>query len=161
MNSELEEKKVPAKRGRKPKVVVVQKETENLTVQENQEVGMGLPSLESLGITSLGVECEDMIQHLVPEPKIEVGFPIVDSRENPTSGYHTTDIRSYIEAPYIEQLKQMEELEFMNRYNETKAIRNLPRCKPVRNSKVEPKIGRNEPCPCESGKKFKHCCINK
>jgi uncharacterized protein len=22
----------------------------------------------------------------------------------------------------------------------------------------EPKIGRNEPCPCGSGKKFKHCC---
>ena len=20
-----------------------------------------------------------------------------------------------------------------------------------------PKVGRNEPCPCESGKKFKHC----
>ena len=26
---------------------------------------------------------------------------------------------------------------------------------PVRN---EPKIGRNEPCPCGSGKKYKHCC---
>ena len=22
-----------------------------------------------------------------------------------------------------------------------------------------PKIGRNEPCPCGSGKKFKKCCI--
>jgi uncharacterized protein YecA (UPF0149 family) len=28
---------------------------------------------------------------------------------------------------------------------------------PVRNS--EPKVGRNEPCPCGSGKKFKHCCL--
>ena len=24
----------------------------------------------------------------------------------------------------------------------------------------EPKIGRNEPCPCGSGKKFKKCCMN-
>lgn len=24
-----------------------------------------------------------------------------------------------------------------------------------------PKVGRNDPCPCGSGKKFKHCCINK
>jgi uncharacterized protein len=24
--------------------------------------------------------------------------------------------------------------------------------------RVTPKIGRNEPCPCGSGKKFKHCC---
>jgi len=22
------------------------------------------------------------------------------------------------------------------------------------------KIGRNDPCPCNSGKKFKHCCVN-
>lgn len=23
-----------------------------------------------------------------------------------------------------------------------------------------PKIGRNEQCPCGSGKKYKHCCLN-
>ena len=27
---------------------------------------------------------------------------------------------------------------------------------PVRN--VLPKVGRNDPCPCGSGKKFKNCC---
>lgn len=26
---------------------------------------------------------------------------------------------------------------------------------------MEEKIGRNDPCPCGSGKKFKNCCINK
>ena len=25
----------------------------------------------------------------------------------------------------------------------------------------EPKIGRNDPCPCGSGRKFKKCCIEK
>jgi len=25
----------------------------------------------------------------------------------------------------------------------------------------EKKIGRNEPCPCNSGRKWKHCCLNK
>lgn len=25
----------------------------------------------------------------------------------------------------------------------------------------EPKIGRNDPCLCGSGKKFKKCCVNK
>jgi len=24
-----------------------------------------------------------------------------------------------------------------------------------------PKVGRNDPCPCGSGKKYKHCCLNK
>lgn len=25
-------------------------------------------------------------------------------------------------------------------------------------TRAQPKVGRNEPCPCESGKKFKKCC---
>jgi SEC-C motif/gag-polyprotein putative aspartyl protease len=24
-----------------------------------------------------------------------------------------------------------------------------------------PKVGRNDPCPCKSGKKYKHCCLDK
>lgn len=31
--------------------------------------------------------------------------------------------------------------------------------KQVRNSKTDPKHGRNEPCPCGSGKKYKRCCF--
>lgn len=26
---------------------------------------------------------------------------------------------------------------------------------------VKPKVGRNDPCPCGSGKKYKKCCLNK
>lgn len=29
---------------------------------------------------------------------------------------------------------------------------------PVRDSKVDPKIQRNDPCPCGSGNKYKRCC---
>jgi preprotein translocase subunit SecA len=31
----------------------------------------------------------------------------------------------------------------------------LEKAKPVRTG---PKVGRNDPCPCQSGKKYKHCC---
>jgi len=31
--------------------------------------------------------------------------------------------------------------------------------KPVRDSSTNPKIQRNEPCICGSGKKYKKCCI--
>ena len=31
----------------------------------------------------------------------------------------------------------------------------MDKAKPVRSG---PKVGRNDPCPCRSGKKFKHCC---
>ncbi len=27
--------------------------------------------------------------------------------------------------------------------------------------RAEPKIGRNDPCPCGSGKKYKKCCLDK
>lgn len=27
--------------------------------------------------------------------------------------------------------------------------------------KVQPKVGRNDPCPCGSGKKYKKCCLSK
>jgi len=26
---------------------------------------------------------------------------------------------------------------------------------------ASPKVGRNDPCPCGSGKKYKKCCLNK
>jgi hypothetical protein len=39
----------------------------------------------------------------------------------------------------------------------------LPRPVPVTHPflKPEKKVGRNDPCPCGSGKKFKHCCLKK
>ena len=39
----------------------------------------------------------------------------------------------------------------------TRALREGPA--PVRGT--GPKAGRNDPCPCGSGKKFKHCCLGK
>jgi uncharacterized protein YecA (UPF0149 family) len=27
--------------------------------------------------------------------------------------------------------------------------------------RTEQKVGRNDPCPCGSGKKYKHCCLKK
>ncbi|MBN2524778.1 MAG: SEC-C domain-containing protein [Deltaproteobacteria bacterium] len=32
---------------------------------------------------------------------------------------------------------------------------------PILPTKVAPKTGRNDPCPCGSNKKFKKCCANK
>ena len=32
---------------------------------------------------------------------------------------------------------------------------------PLKPKQAEPKVGRNDPCPCGSGKKFKKCCMNK
>jgi len=32
---------------------------------------------------------------------------------------------------------------------------------PLEPQKAGPRVGRNEPCPCGSGKKFKRCCMVK
>ncbi|OXJ22571.1 YecA family protein [Burkholderia sp. HI2714] len=38
-----------------------------------------------------------------------------------------------------------------------RALASIPGRVPMR--REEPKIGRNEPCPCGSGRKYKHCCM--
>lgn len=35
--------------------------------------------------------------------------------------------------------------------------RRAPQATPIR--RATPKVGRNDPCPCGSGKKYKHCCL--
>ena len=37
----------------------------------------------------------------------------------------------------------------------SEAMAATEKAKPVRSG---PKVGRNDPCPCGSGKKYKHCC---
>jgi len=37
----------------------------------------------------------------------------------------------------------------------SEAAEAVTKARPVR---VGPKVGRNDPCPCGSGKKYKHCC---
>jgi preprotein translocase subunit SecA len=39
--------------------------------------------------------------------------------------------------------------------SEAAAAAAAEKARPVRTG---PKVGRNDPCPCGSGKKFKHCC---
>jgi preprotein translocase subunit SecA len=69
---------------------------------------------------------------------------------------------SLIEGLYLEAAKRhtrdialFEEMKYSHLSNEEINADILP----VRNSKDDPKIGRNETCPCGSGKKYKHCCI--
>jgi len=48
-----------------------------------------------------------------------------------------------------------EEMEY--RVNKNPATKQFYKQVPFQNPK--PKTGRNEPCPCGSGKKFKKCCF--
>jgi uncharacterized protein len=69
--------------------------------------------------------------------------------------------------PGWKELKQMNEVEVARQRDAIpEAARNVyrfglsrraPAAAPLR--RESPKVGRNEPCPCGSGKKFKHCCL--
>ncbi|MDO4869584.1 MAG: SEC-C metal-binding domain-containing protein [Bacillota bacterium] len=58
------------------------------------------------------------------------------------------------DADYLYGLEQWESIlgeekmvEIAKKYKQSKTVR-----------RESPKIGRNDPCPCGSGKKYKHCC---
>ena len=44
-------------------------------------------------------------------------------------------------------------------WNKTRKIDRRGTVATVRNSKTDPKIQRNDPCSCGSGKKYKKCCM--
>jgi uncharacterized protein YecA (UPF0149 family) len=57
--------------------------------------------------------------------------------------------------------------DFMSEESIVKEYKKIKNQKPHKNRgtritpRTEPKIGRNEQCPCGSGKKYKQCCLNK
>lgn len=78
---------------------------------------------------------------------------------NPIDGFFIPDV--YTGILHTEEgqrmLKIVQEAEKIKYSHLTREQRNAD-IQPVRDKKVNPKIGRNEPCPCGSGKKFKKCC---
>ena len=67
----------------------------------------------------------------------------------------------------IEKEEMTEESKEMNEFadsvitaDQLAQIRALYNRKPKQQVRKYAKIGRNDPCPCGSGKKYKNCCIN-
>jgi len=60
----------------------------------------------------------------------------------------------------VDITNEKEMKEFVDLYNLQQAAKLKKDDKPISKSKKS-KIGRNDPCPCGSGKKFKKCCMEK
>ncbi len=63
----------------------------------------------------------------------------------------------YLPEAYVQRLPRMDVgivADFMQR----QAQFSLLGAKPAPQARAAPKVGRNDPCPCGSGKKFKRCC---
>ena len=59
------------------------------------------------------------------------------------------------ESDLLESVCVQHEIDHLN------GMRILDRAQQLTIRRDKPKIGRNEPCPCGSGRKYKKCCINK
>jgi len=71
-------------------------------------------------------------------------------------------IKKRKERTEIQKARMKELNELAINYNAQKKIGTIESTgKVVPFKRKSPKIGRNEPCPCGSGKKFKKCCLNK
>ncbi len=75
------------------------------------------------------------------------GFQMFDNMMATISG----EISQYLLNAEVRQNTQREEIKNIHASHGKEEIKNKPR-------KAAVKIGRNDPCPCGSGKKYKNCC---
>ena len=80
-----------------------------------------------------------------------------EATENPDKAY--VDFSAYGTEEGVEKVLH-EKAEFL-RINGTWLYNREARLGPAPIKSATPKIGRNEPCPCGSGKKYKQCCLLK
>jgi len=93
------------------------------------------------------------------DPLVEYKFLSYDMFEEMSNGIQWDTLRGLLNVAIVEdrqpEMQQAVKKEDMSTNSgEMAAVK-----KPTR--RVEEKVGRNDPCPCGSGKKHKQCCMNK
>jgi len=79
-------------------------------------------------------------------------------RQEVTRILTTVEIRSEAQIEAAEQIHpQVENVQYHHADYEEALAAASPEKKPQPQERALPKVGRNDPCPCGSGKKFKHC----
>ncbi len=77
------------------------------------------------------------------QANVLVGMDIINKGDFAVTNYNGKTVFSF-------RIPSTERIDFIQQFPVSKS--------PV---KVPPKVGRNDPCPCNSGKKYKNCCLNK
>lgn len=83
------------------------------------------------------------------DPLVEYKFEGYEMFQNMIAGVQEDVVRYIFRVSIVEEPVQQHQNVVENRYAED--VQNQP-------VKVENRIGRNDPCPCGSGKKYKKCC---
>jgi len=90
------------------------------------------------------------------DPLIEYKFQGYEMFDDMTENIQSNTIRALfnVQAPQQQQMTEVFKKEDMQTNQDESAVK-----KPVRRESA--KVGRNDPCPCGSGKKYKQCCMSK
>ena len=102
----------------------------------------------------LGRIREDIIQYLFAIEIVHEGREEAEERSQDLNFTHEDGVSAYDLEQMQEEQEERKEAAQTNRGAEEEEIERTPLKK-----KEEP--GRNDPCPCGSGKKYKKCCIDK
>ena len=99
---------------------------------------------------------EDTVSHTIVERLADqIDAELIDMSKSNASTFENPPY--IIQAPDLTLDQQVEDI----KYSHLSKKEREADIKPIRNSKKDPKIQRNAPCPCGSGKKYKKCYLNK
>lgn len=145
------------------------------TMQNGAEVFLMMDDMEteirSFGALDVKLRMMKERQEILPQLDIiEREYPVYfehikDFAEQLRSGKNLEYLKSSMIKQYIRLVQYIDGGIYFEKYPQEKerymgrvVYQNEDDTPYVRNSK---KIGRNDPCPCGSGKKYKHCCMRK
>ena len=166
---------------------LIQKKLRRVTVEEGYEIARELfqilnKSGDGIGLAAnqVGIDAQVAVVN-VKEPIVLVNPKIVRKEEEtryyegclsfPKKGCHTKRYKIVeVKVDNMESnmtfgagdtdLDLLESVCVQHEIDHLNGMRILDRAMELTIKRDKPKIGRNEPCPCGSGKKYKKCCIN-
>jgi len=166
---------------------LIQKKLRSVSVEEGYEIATKLFQVlnkkgDGIGLAAnqVGIDASVAVVN-VKEPIVLVNPEIVSKEEEiryyegclsyPKKGCHTKRYKTIeVKVDNMESnmtfgggdtdLDLLESVCVQHEIDHLNGMRILDRAMELTIRRDKPKIGRNEPCPCGSGKKYKKCCIN-
>ena len=167
---------------------LIQKKLRSVSVEEGYDIARKLFQIlnkrgDGIGLAAnqVGIDASVAVVN-VKEPIVLINPKIVKKEEEvryyegclsfPKKGCHTKRYKTIeVEVDNIEsnmtfgsedtELDLLESVCVQHEIDHLNGMRILDRAMELTIRRDNPKIGRNEPCPCGSGKKYKKCCIGK
>ena len=144
-------------------------EAYDLAVKRWDDENDDMDSFETLANCLKGIGDKRGIEKLQEIYTYENDFPPVEDALECLSQIYQVDIPELQEIRENRKEREERQKEKERRFSEllsgaedSKEISNTEKAgKVVPFKRDTPKIGRNDPCPCGSGKKYKKCCLNK